>query len=140
MRLLIDTSVIVALIRDDGAAGDVPASHLARVADDVEVVLSSIVAAELAQGFCESARTTNERTRFDVFSRGVTSHTFGFDAAEWYGRVRTLLRKAGTAVGTMDELIAAHALALGADVATLNAKDFARIPGLKVLDWSRPAR
>jgi tRNA(fMet)-specific endonuclease VapC len=65
---------------------------------------------------------------FDVFP---IDHT----VAEIYGRVRTVLENAGTAIGSLDTFIAAQSLALGATLVTSNTKEFARVPGLQIEDW-----
>jgi tRNA(fMet)-specific endonuclease VapC len=41
-------------------------------------------------------------------------------------------------IGTMDLKIAAIALTQDATVLTKNLKDFGRVPGLRVEDWTRP--
>ena len=46
------------------------------------------------------------------------------------------LQKMRLKVGTMDLKIAAIALAENATVLTRNLKDFSRIPGLRVEDWT----
>lgn len=107
------------------------------VGADTEVVLSSIVAAELAEGFLRHPRGKEQRALFERMSAALTLHAFGFDSAPAYGRISATLRASGSRIGDFDTLIAAHALTLDADVATLNAKDFARVPGLRVQDWSR---
>ena len=134
--VLLDTSVIVALLR--ARPSFVPA-HWAQLHADTEAVLSSIVAAELAAGFRLLPNQRRERRAYAAIVDGVTTREFGFEAAEQYGRLRATLRKAGSSIGRADELIAGHALALGADVATLNAADFRRVPGLRVRDWSAAA-
>jgi tRNA(fMet)-specific endonuclease VapC len=65
---------------------------------------------------------------FDVFP---IDHT----VAEIYGRVRTVLENAGTAIGSLDTFIAAQSLGLGATLVTSNTKEFARVPGLQIEDW-----
>ncbi len=57
------------------------------------------------------------------------------DAAASYGRIRADLERAGKPIGNNNLLIAAHALAIGARVATSNTSEFERVRGLKVLDW-----
>ena len=52
-----------------------------------------------------------------------------------YGHIRAGLEKAGTTIGNNDLLIAAHAMAIRARVATANIGEFQRVKGLKVLDW-----
>jgi tRNA(fMet)-specific endonuclease VapC len=51
------------------------------------------------------------------------------------GRIRTALESAGTPIEPNDLLIAAHALALGAALATANLGEFRRVPGLAVENW-----
>jgi tRNA(fMet)-specific endonuclease VapC len=48
------------------------------------------------------------------------------------------LRKQRIRIGTMDLKIAAIALANDATLLSRNEKDFSKVPGLKVEDWSRP--
>jgi tRNA(fMet)-specific endonuclease VapC len=38
-------------------------------------------------------------------------------------------------IGSMDMLIAAHALALNSSLVTNNEKEFARVPGLRTENW-----
>jgi tRNA(fMet)-specific endonuclease VapC len=52
-----------------------------------------------------------------------------------YGRIRHELERAGQAIGAMDLLIAAHALALPATLVTNNLDHFHRISGLSVTSW-----
>lgn len=48
------------------------------------------------------------------------------------------LRAQGVRIGTLDLRIAATALAHDMTLVTRNAKDFARVPGLRLADWSVP--
>ncbi len=61
------------------------------------------------------------------------------EAAQQYGYIRAQLEREGKVIGAMDIMIAAHALALGLKVITNNTREFQRIPGLEVEDWSVPA-
>ena len=55
---------------------------------------------------------------------------------EEYGRVRSALERAGGALGNLDTMIAAHALATGSVLVT-HDKAFARVKGLKIVDWTK---
>jgi tRNA(fMet)-specific endonuclease VapC len=52
-----------------------------------------------------------------------------------YGRIRHELLTRGLTIGSMDLLIAAHALALDATLVSHNLAHFSRIAGLKTADW-----
>jgi tRNA(fMet)-specific endonuclease VapC len=58
-------------------------------------------------------------------------------AAKEYGILRTDLQKRGCLIGNMDMLIAAHAKSLDMTVVTNNTREFERVQGLAVEDWSR---
>jgi tRNA(fMet)-specific endonuclease VapC len=45
------------------------------------------------------------------------------------------LERRGQIIGPLDLLIAAHALSLGANLLTGNAREFKRVKGLKVQAW-----
>ncbi len=63
--------------------------------------------------------------------------SFDEQAAGVYGNIRASLEKAGTPIGAMDMLIAAHAVSLGLPLVTNNIREFARIPDLTILDWTK---
>ena len=58
-------------------------------------------------------------------------------AAGAYGRVRAHLERAGTPIGPFDALIAAHALSLDLILVSHNEREFQRVNGLRVEDWTR---
>ena len=62
--------------------------------------------------------------------------SFGEEAAAAYGRIRTALEKAGTPIGPLDTLIAAHAASVGVTLVTNNTREFRRVPDLEVEEWT----
>ena len=57
------------------------------------------------------------------------------EAAQYYGDLRAHSEKQGTAIGSLDMLIAAHALSIACSLVTNNEKEFIRIPNLKIDNW-----
>jgi tRNA(fMet)-specific endonuclease VapC len=58
-------------------------------------------------------------------------------AADAHGRLRAKLEVAGSRIGDFDEMIAAHALALGAVLVTDNTRRFRRVRNLELENWLR---
>jgi tRNA(fMet)-specific endonuclease VapC len=54
-------------------------------------------------------------------------------------QIRTALARLGTPIGNNDAAIAGHALAAGCVLVTNNTREFARVPGLVLEDWTQPA-
>ena len=63
---------------------------------------------------------------------------FDREAALESARVRVELEKLGLVIGPIDFLIAGTALSRGAVLATNNTKEFSRIRGLRLEDWTVP--
>ena len=59
------------------------------------------------------------------------------EAAEHYAEIRLDLKKRGAQLGAADLMISAHARAIGATVVTNNTKDFGRVKGLQVENWTK---
>jgi tRNA(fMet)-specific endonuclease VapC len=59
------------------------------------------------------------------------------DAAVWrYGQLRADLERQGTSIGSLDTMIAAHALSLNAVLVTNNLREFSRVPELHLDNWT----
>jgi tRNA(fMet)-specific endonuclease VapC len=72
----------------------------------------------------------------DEFLLRVDVLPWDSDAAQHYGPLRATLEREGQAMGNLDTMIGAHALAVGAVLVT-NDHAFRRIKKLKVADWTK---
>lgn len=135
MKYLLDTNHCIFLIN-----GKYPqvASRLA-VQYVGSVGLSSITTSELWFGVENSAHREQNRAALGKFLLPLKILPYDESAAHAYGKIRAFLEKAGRGVGSMDLLIAAHSLSLQAVLVTHNLKEFRRVPGLKLEDWTESA-
>jgi tRNA(fMet)-specific endonuclease VapC len=105
-------------------------------AEGDSIGLSAITVSELEFGAYNS-------TNYDTEIEAVRKVLAPFDILDYdgaacpphYGRVRHELERLGQAIGAMDLLIAAHALALAATLVTNNLQHFRRVSGLSVTTW-----
>jgi len=99
-----------------------------------EIGLCSVVAAELAFGVAKGGSARN-RQALEMFLAPLTTLPFDDRAACAYGDLRAELERRGTPIGSLDTMIAAHALSLQATLITNNTREFAQVPGLHVDNW-----
>jgi tRNA(fMet)-specific endonuclease VapC len=143
---VLDTDIVIFMLRGlkaparqrarrDKALALVARCREAQAQGDV-VGLSAITVSELEFGAhhsgdyeTEIAAVRKVLTPFEVLDYD------GATCPAQYGRVRHELEQAGQAIGAMDLLIAAHALALGATLVTNNLAHFRRVSGLRVARW-----
>lgn len=129
---LIDSSTCVAILRRR-----LPQTvRRVRAAGIGELAISSISAAELFHGVARSAEPLAERRKVAELLAAVGTIDFGRNAAIAYGFVRGHLERRGQLIGPLDLLIAAHALAEDATLVTQNVREFTRVPGLKLENWT----
>ena len=102
------------------------------------VWLSAIVAAELRFG-ASKLGAPRFQAAVEAWLAGFDVRPWPLDATHHHARIRAALERAGTPVGGMDLMIAAHALAEDSIVVTNNAREFLRVPGLAVEEWASGA-
>jgi tRNA(fMet)-specific endonuclease VapC len=128
---LLDTNICVAIIRRR-ATGTL--TRLQRMKPG-SVGISIITVAELECGAAKSLQPQRNREALEQFLLPLEILEYDVAAAQHYGDIRSRLEKAGTPIGPLDTLIAAHARSLNALLITNNLGEFRRVPGLKVEDW-----
>lgn len=132
MKLMLDTNVCIYLIKEH------PASVFERFAAHPvgDIGVSVITLAELEYGVSKSSRPARNREALEQFVSPLEVASFDRHATAAYGRLRTTLEKRGQPIGSMDLLIAAHAISLDVQLITHNVKEFGKVPGLRIEDWA----
>lgn len=131
MTYLLDTNICVGMMLGNDAKLRTKIASL-RPSD---LVLCSIVKAELIFGARKSAHVAKNLATLSSFFRAFESLPFDDDAAAQYGLLRAHLTIAGTPIGGNDMLIASIALAAGVTLVTRNEREFRRVPALPVEVW-----
>lgn len=132
MKLMLDTNICIYIIKQRPAA--VLKHFLEYQIGDIGI--SSITISELRYGVAKSTHREKNAKALDEFIIPLEVVSFDEDAAHVYGDIRATLEKAGTPIGAMDMLIAAHAVSLGIPLVTNNPREFVRIPALNIIDWT----
>ena len=130
MRYLLDTNAVIAILKSATS----PIAAQIRRHDPREIVLSSIVTHELYFGAYKSQFPEANLKRLDALRFEVLA--FDKEDSIAAGKVRAELQAAGTPIGPFDVLIAGQALCRGLTLVTANTREFVRVPGLAVEDWS----
>ena len=132
MKFMLDTNICIYLIKQK------PPKVLKHFKSHAvgDIGISSITLAELRYGVSKSLHIEKNREALDEFILPLEIADFDEKAASEYGAVRAELERAGKPIGSMDMLIGAHALALGATLVTNNTKEFKQVKNLKITDWS----
>ena len=102
-------------------------------------VMSAVTFAELAYGVQASAAAKRKQNQavLDSLALHLAVLDWPQDAAKHYAEIRADLKKRGAQLGAADLMIAAHARVMGAVIVTNNVKDFGRVKGLQVENWTK---
>jgi tRNA(fMet)-specific endonuclease VapC len=101
------------------------------------IAISSLVVAELCYGIAKSRNKLLSEKALGDFLTYLPSLSWPREAAPIYGELRAKLERIGRPIGSMDMLIAAHALYEDATLITNNRAEFARVAGLRLENWIR---
>jgi tRNA(fMet)-specific endonuclease VapC len=132
MRFLLDTDTCIYALKHDANVIE----HLLSKSRE-EIVLSVITEAELRTGAAKSSSPIRTLRLVENFLRPLTIAEFTSDDAIAYSQVRAKLERAGTPIGPLDTLIASQAVARKLTLVSNNEREFRRVAGLRVENWTR---
>ena len=132
MRYILDTNICIYIIKKKPAEVFSRFSQLSLGS----VGISSVTLAELQYGVRKSTQTEKNQLALNQFLIPLEIVEFDAQAAAEYGEIRASLEKAGTPIGPLDTLIAAHAKSLKLTLVTNNEKEFNRVAGLATENWT----
>jgi tRNA(fMet)-specific endonuclease VapC len=129
---MLDTDISSYVIK---RSNDLVLRRLAQVAV-ADVSISAITKSELMYGVEVSPRRPHDQAAVDAYLRHVEVLDYPGEAAQDYGQIRATLKLSGIMIGANDLLIAAHARYLGLTLVTNNMREFKRVSGLKIENWT----
>jgi tRNA(fMet)-specific endonuclease VapC len=132
MTYLLDTNTVSRIIRKDSNALDRKRAKIAMT----EQAVSAITEGELRFGVARVPQAIRLRAAVEEYLLDVKVLPWDSSAAREYGELRAALQRDGYTLGSLDMLIAAHALALGAILVSSDSA-FRRIKRLRVEDWAK---
>ncbi|MFA6117004.1 MAG: type II toxin-antitoxin system VapC family toxin [Sphingomonas sp.] len=129
MGYSLDSNIVIALM-----AGNSTVRSRIIAQEPGSIFLSSIVLHDLMFGAFNSQRVETNLVKLERLAFPLLP----FDEADARaaGEVRAALKRLGSPIGTLDVLIAGQALARDLIMVTANCREFERVKGLLVEDWT----
>ena len=100
------------------------------------IALSTVTLAELEYGASKSMQRERNRLMLIVFASPFRILPFDIGDVEVFGKMRAYLERTGTPIGPYDLQIAAQAISRNYVLVTNNEREFKRVPGLRIENWS----
>ena len=132
MKVLLDTDTCIYALKRNASVLDRLLSR-----SRANVAVSVITEAELRTGAAKSSSPVKTLQLLENFLRPLEVVDFTSADATTYARLRAKLERAGTPIGPLDTLIAAQAVSRKLVLVTNNEREFGRVPGLRLENWSR---
>ncbi|MDC9613401.1 tRNA(fMet)-specific endonuclease VapC [Xenorhabdus khoisanae] len=131
IKYLLDTNIVIFTIKRR------PESLLPKFNQHAsQLAISTITLAELIFGAEKSSNPEKNLATVEDFTSRLTVLPYDEQAAFHYGNIRAVLEKQGKRIGDNDLHIAGHARSKGLIVVTNNTREFNRVDGLRVEDWT----
>jgi tRNA(fMet)-specific endonuclease VapC len=133
MKYLLDTNICIYVIKNKPSI----AVEQVESKQPEEIGISAITLAELEYGVARSHYPDRNRAALLEFLLPFMILDFDSTASAEYGRIRSSLESKGKPIDPMDLLLAAQAKSHGLILVTNNEREFKRIDGLQVENWTR---
>jgi tRNA(fMet)-specific endonuclease VapC len=127
---MLDTNMASALIKNLSP----PLRERLAAMPVAQTCISAVTEGELRYGLAKMPQTKHAAAARQ-FLATIPIMPWNSVAATSYGSLRAQLERAGTPLGALDTLIAAHALALQTELITAD-KAFQQVTGLALADWT----
>ena len=133
IKYMLDTNICIHIIRKKPGAV-LRRLQRSRVSD---IGISSITLSELEYGVAKSSKPQQNKLALTEFLAPIEILPYDDLAAQQYGELRAHLERKGKPIGSLDMLIAAHALSLKCILVTNNEVEFRRVPKLNIENWTK---
>jgi tRNA(fMet)-specific endonuclease VapC len=110
--------------------------HATFNANDGRMAISAVTLYELTFGAENSQNVERNLNVVEAFTARLEVLPFDAAAAAQAGQIRAELARAGTPIGAYDLMIAGHARAQGLVLVTNNGREFGRVAGLRIENWT----
>ena len=132
IKYMLDTNICIYIIKQK------PKDVIERFrqAQVSEIGVSSITLGELEYGVMKSAKPEQNKLALVQFIAPIEISAYDDVAAQHYGVIRAHLERQGTPIGSLNMLIAAHALSINSVLITNNESEFKRVSNLKIENWA----
>lgn len=135
MKYLLDTNTCIALM--NGTPKGVREHYGLALRGGSQLTTSSIVAHELWYGVAKTELVErNARKLRGFLSRELTMLDYSEQDAQAAAEIRAKLESKGQRIGEYDTLIAGQAFSRNLILVTANTREFQRVKGLIVEDWT----
>lgn len=135
MSYLFDSNLCIAIL--NGKTGNIEGNLNRAILGGSSFHVSSIVVHELWYGVAKSQLVLSNTQKLNAFlKKYVSILSFDEEDAKAAAAIRAELSRKGTPIGPYDVLIAGQALVRGLTLVTANTREFSRVTGLKLVDWS----
>lgn len=132
LKYLLDTNIVIYTMKNRPQQVK---KHFER--HDSQMAISTVTLGELVFGAEHSQRVEQNLADIEAMVARLEVLPFDTKAAYHFGQIRARLYRLGRPIGPYDMMIAGQAIASGLKLVTNNVKDFQRIPGLLLEDWSK---
>lgn len=131
LRYMLDTNILIYTIKNKPEV-----VRQKFEAHDGEMCASSVTAMELLYGAHKSQSVRRNLDAIEGLLAQLEILDFDLGAAEHAGQVRAELAASGSPIGPFDVMIAGHARSKGLCLVTNNEREFARVSGLRITNWT----
>jgi tRNA(fMet)-specific endonuclease VapC len=133
MQYMLDTNICIYIIKRK------PQAIIERFlqTEISQIGISSITLSELLFGVSKSSKPDQNKIALAQFIAPLEIMPYDDQAAHCYGDLRAYLEREGKPIGSLDMLIAAHALSINSTIVTNNEKEFIRVPNLRIANWAK---
>ena len=132
MKYYLDTNIIIYALKNSYPTIK---THFENT-PSTSIVIPSIVLAEIEYGARKSYDYEKTIRLYRSFTDVFEEADFSSKASEYYGKIRADLEKKGQVIGANDMLIASIVLSEDGILVTHNTREFRRIEGLRIEDWT----
>ena len=132
MKYMLDTNICIYIIRNK----PIKVRNKFATIEPKNVCISSITSSELWYGIHKSVNFEKNAIALEKFLSPLTILNYDEKASKIYGDIRSKLESKGNVIGSMDLLIAAHAVSQNLTLITNNVREFKRVKGLNVENWT----